>query len=450
MSETGRRRLTSWKEIASHLGRDVRTVLRWEKDRGLPVHRVPGATGRVVFAYTDELDAWVRGDLPAEGSAPQPGAADPDVSAAPAATAPLPSSSHRLRWLGAAGILIALGVIAWRASVQRDATTLAIRFADNALIATTPDGAGRWRHEFARGETALPIPGRYDQPGDVFDGDIVAGTAYTQRTSDGLVRGGELLRFSPNGTLKATFAFDDVARFAGSYGPPWVITDFRIDRGRGSPRIVVAAHHNEWWPSTVTILDRHWKRGGTFVHAGWVERVHWLSPDRIVMGGFSNAFDGGMLALLDANKIDGQSPAPHGSPFACATCGHGGPLRYVVMARSEVNTVSASPFNRVVLLVKEGALLARTIEAPPTAQAGAADALYEFTPGLELVRASYSDRYWEKHRELEAAGKITHTRDRCPDRDGPPPIRVWEPQTGWTPVATAPLRAPSSQARSRP
>ncbi|MCU1257033.1 MAG: repeat-containing protein, partial [Candidatus Angelobacter sp.] len=32
-------RLDSWKEIASYLRRDVRTVQRWEKKEGLPVYR---------------------------------------------------------------------------------------------------------------------------------------------------------------------------------------------------------------------------------------------------------------------------------------------------------------------------------------------------------------------------------------------------------------------------
>jgi hypothetical protein len=41
------RRLDSWKEIAAFFRRDERTVKRWEKDRGLPVHRLQGsATGR--------------------------------------------------------------------------------------------------------------------------------------------------------------------------------------------------------------------------------------------------------------------------------------------------------------------------------------------------------------------------------------------------------------------
>lgn len=54
-------RLDSWKEIATFFGRDERTVRRWEKERGLPVHRVPGGGRSGVFAYTDELREWLKG-----------------------------------------------------------------------------------------------------------------------------------------------------------------------------------------------------------------------------------------------------------------------------------------------------------------------------------------------------------------------------------------------------
>jgi tetratricopeptide (TPR) repeat protein len=53
------RRLNSWKEIASFFGRDERTVKRWEKQRGLPVHRVPGGEKGGVFVFTDELSDWL-------------------------------------------------------------------------------------------------------------------------------------------------------------------------------------------------------------------------------------------------------------------------------------------------------------------------------------------------------------------------------------------------------
>jgi TolB-like protein/Tfp pilus assembly protein PilF len=68
-------RLDSWKEIAAHLGRDVRTVQRWEARDGLPVRRLQSGS---VFAYAAELDAWRDArdprsdDTPAAASAGSP------------------------------------------------------------------------------------------------------------------------------------------------------------------------------------------------------------------------------------------------------------------------------------------------------------------------------------------------------------------------------------------
>ncbi len=51
-------RLDSWKEIASHFGRDVSTVRRWEKNEGLPVYRHPHHKRSSVYAYKQELETW--------------------------------------------------------------------------------------------------------------------------------------------------------------------------------------------------------------------------------------------------------------------------------------------------------------------------------------------------------------------------------------------------------
>jgi tetratricopeptide (TPR) repeat protein len=58
-SASSNRRLDSWKEIAAFFGRDERTVRRWEKESSLPVHRLPGAAKGRVFAYEEELRAWL-------------------------------------------------------------------------------------------------------------------------------------------------------------------------------------------------------------------------------------------------------------------------------------------------------------------------------------------------------------------------------------------------------
>jgi tetratricopeptide (TPR) repeat protein len=54
----GPERLESWKEIARYLSRTVRTVQRWEREQGLPVHRLQINKLGSVFAYAHELDEW--------------------------------------------------------------------------------------------------------------------------------------------------------------------------------------------------------------------------------------------------------------------------------------------------------------------------------------------------------------------------------------------------------
>jgi predicted DNA-binding transcriptional regulator AlpA len=64
-------RLETWKEIAAYLGRDLRTVMRWEKERSLPVHRLPGGGRAAVYAYRSEIDNWLnKSPGPLVGEAP--------------------------------------------------------------------------------------------------------------------------------------------------------------------------------------------------------------------------------------------------------------------------------------------------------------------------------------------------------------------------------------------
>ena len=52
--------LNSWKEIATYLGRGVRTVQRYERDAHLPVRRLPGKPRGTVIAFPKDLDDWLR------------------------------------------------------------------------------------------------------------------------------------------------------------------------------------------------------------------------------------------------------------------------------------------------------------------------------------------------------------------------------------------------------
>lgn len=52
-------RLDGWKSICQYLGRCSRTTQRWHAKLGLPIRHLDGEKG-TVFAYSDELDGWLR------------------------------------------------------------------------------------------------------------------------------------------------------------------------------------------------------------------------------------------------------------------------------------------------------------------------------------------------------------------------------------------------------
>ncbi|MBM4036764.1 MAG: DUF5050 domain-containing protein [Planctomycetes bacterium] len=110
-------RLDSWKEIAAHLGRGTRTVQRWEREQGMPVHRLrlAGQKQGSVYAYKTELDAWWRQRGSAlEGEAP--------------AASDQPSAPRRWLWPALlAGAAIVAGFFAWRLLGPRSSPAAPLR-----------------------------------------------------------------------------------------------------------------------------------------------------------------------------------------------------------------------------------------------------------------------------------------------------------------------------------
>ncbi len=81
MGEQAGERFDSWKEIAAYLKRGARTVQRWEREEGLPVHRLVHGQLGSVYAYRAELDRWWA--QRSAGLAPQAPAAEPSVAVLP-------------------------------------------------------------------------------------------------------------------------------------------------------------------------------------------------------------------------------------------------------------------------------------------------------------------------------------------------------------------------------
>jgi len=53
--------LDSWKAISEFLGRGIKTCYRWEKELGLPIHRInQDSPSSRVFAYKSEINEWLK------------------------------------------------------------------------------------------------------------------------------------------------------------------------------------------------------------------------------------------------------------------------------------------------------------------------------------------------------------------------------------------------------
>lgn len=418
------RRLDSWKEIADYLGRDVRTAMRWSKSHGLPVRRVAGGRGRSVFAFSIEIDAWLAGRT-SETPPPSP-PTDPGQARA---------------WRRAPAIVVAIAatvviIAAAGPGLTRVPTGTPVRVSATpaSVIVTDRRGIERVVHAFdSAGDTLLaksPLLTDLDADGAP---DVLVGVAYYDDVPNKTVRSGELLNVAPDGGVRWRFAFDDHLRFRDStFTGPWGLTDWQVGPAASPARIAVAAHDNLWWGSMAAVVDHAGNRLSTFVNPGWIEGVLWLDRDRLAVAGFSNARNAAILGVVNPNRTLTQAPGSEGTPFHCTDCPADDPLFYVAFPRSELNVVTASRFNRAQVAWAGDRVVVTTIEV--AGDPLAATALYEFDRDLRLIHARYSDTYRDMHRRLELDGRLGHTHEQCPEREGPAAIHVWS-AAGWQRIA---------------
>lgn len=184
--------LAGWKGIAAYFGCNVRTVRRYEQERGLPVHRAPGNKGSTIFARTSELDAWLEsrekeqgldralltsGTVCLLGDFPQNNSQMAGVTVLPATS----SDEHQakpvsfLRWrpriFAASALLVSCAALFWRVGNHQTATSITSSQLDAVKVRP---------HVPAPGAEDLYLRGRYFWSLRTADGLAKAIDAYTQ------------------------------------------------------------------------------------------------------------------------------------------------------------------------------------------------------------------------------------------------------------------------------
>jgi len=339
------RKLDSWKEIADYFQRGVRTVQRWERDLGLPVHRISGSRSKSVYAYTRELDAWL-----------SRGAAAPaDDSAPPVRDAARPRWPYTL--LTGAG-LVAVAAVIFILAGPRGAPPQIRRLEaqDRTLIARDDMNRAIWQKTFAASirttENASPGDGFYNAAARLLDhadldhdgqAEVLAVTGAINRWPQRIA--GTLHCLDDQGAVRWEYRPGRVLTFGQeSYDDLWTILFFFLADvlDDESPEILVVSYHSVSFPAMLTVLDAAGTVRGEYLHSGHIMNlaVGDLDGDgrpEIFGAAINNEYREGIVFVLDPAQMDGASPQTPDGPYRCAEMPPAREKYYLRLPRDPVN-----------------------------------------------------------------------------------------------------------------
>jgi hypothetical protein len=467
-------RLDGWKDIAAYVGRGVRTAQRWERELGLPIHRLRTGSGEVVYAERAEIDAWLvkqsddnlaRGDggrdangqngngrngngkdaNGADGNGIDANSRDDGVRGG--------ASASGWRWRAMAGVagaiaLAALAVAGWALSGRSSpgdagiATALtpalpqpvSLAPSTDTLIAFGADGRQVWQYPFKAPlvEYNPQRPAAFRQAWDIQDieGDGSSEAIFARASpSDPRV-----YCFNSDGSVRFDVSIDTPVRFGEYACPPVMLTHvFREQRPDFPGTFLVAGHHPLHFPAVLRRLDAQGHTAGEYWSNGYILLVTSVEIDgrwATLVGGAHNETGGASLAVFFGN-IEGSAPATR-TEYACDGCPAGAPDIFLVFPRSrQQGQLRENAFVNNVSVVGPDRLSVGVVNAgtPDSAQHCCGYSYYTLDRDFRVVATELGGSYWPLQRALEAEHRVT-AGSRFREPADFYPVRRWN-GSGW-------------------
>lgn len=431
--------LTGWKDIATYMGRSVRSVQRYERELGLPVRRIRTRDGQSVYALQAEIDEWrlkvdlSAGGIPDDGpdsdmvSQGSPERPDGDVDPALAERA-------RRRWPPSrlAGMTLLIGMATGAAAVwwpRPESNPKSVRVGGGVISALDENSRLLWSHKFGR-PVRSPEQRSYHNLVTDLDGDgrdeVIAAVSFTddgRRATDtdavvALSSTGRLL-WDVRPDLSLICGQD---RFTG----PWQFGSIAPGGPANGGRTWVSFTHHTWWPSFVLEIETSGKSHVRYVQTGWILSLSYWKPgaaDYLVAGGVNNESGQPSVVFLPARGA--PSVMPSASPrFACLDMPTELPDKVILLPNLELTAAASQPYSIVRDVRPLGPELMVTLDAADGA------AMVTLGASGRVSDFSLTASYGITHRVFESRGWIDHTFEVCPDRTTPKKIRVWD-ASGW-------------------
>jgi hypothetical protein len=422
MSPSPNDELMSWKEIATYLGIAVRTAQLWERERNLPVRRLPGGRGRV-SANIAELERW-KGSIPPEVHAPPDDAAAGASTEAPPAGPPLaaPASPATKRgsvrrllvgcFLAAAVLLTTVAARTWRRSPA------IARVEKDTLLVFDANGNELWRKTFPHplGETGNPERASLSLWVGDLDDDGQSEVLFSPHTLPESPRSSPLVCYDSHGRVRWEYRNERRVRTAdGPFSTIHNIAGFlvaRLDKGRTNA-VFVTTTHQFYYPSQAALLTPDGRTHREYWHSGHLNhlQVADLNGDQkpeFYAAGINNARHAVTMVVLDENHFAGAAAEPAFPHHQLLDFDPGVELARILVPQSCLSR-ETDPYNTVASFeVGSDEIVLQTSE-----KIGAgAGIFHHLSPDLRTRQVSLSDSFTIEHRRRIRAGGLTEA--SCP------------------------------------
>jgi hypothetical protein len=402
------RQLTSWKEIAQYLGRDIRTCWRWEKQYGLPVHRVDSESPKSrVYAFKDELDEWLRRTKHSRTIGQKNGVRRPSWKYILFIGIPA---------LAAVGVILLL--ILPKISGPTEPTDFRIK--GSTLIIINEKGRALWRYEtglenlwneenyrvhfqFKKRSAFVKLPNLILKD---IDRDGHKEILFTTQTEDE-TREGMFFCFDHKGRLLWPFKAGRQMKYgnkvySGDYRIKGILADDLDDDGR--LEVIICSVQRPDWPCQLVILRSDGSMVGEYWNTGHFGDFAFIDLNEdgvkeIVATGVNNEHRKGCVAVFDISAIRGGSPAIS-LDFQSADLEPGSEICYILFPRTDIDLAENYPTESVVSVdvLDNHRLSFKTDNS---------NIYYEFSYRLKPLDLILGNDFIQKHAQARLAGKVT-------------------------------------------
>jgi len=398
--------LSSWKEISVYLNVGIRTCHRYEKNFGMPIHRLDDSPRARVFAYKEELDEWQKAMFKRQS--------DSFIKK---------KSIKYSTLLLFIFTLLSLTVLYYIFFIRRT-TYLPFDFTIKYSTLTILDEKGNdlWSKDLGienliddaeyhnHFQTKRLVEARRLHPYIIIkdiNGDGYREILFSIKTQDGYNEG-KLLCFNHKGEKLWEFPSGKNIKYGTTvYSADFMIHgidlfDFNND---GELEIMVISFQHPYFPTQLSVLNNEGTKLDEYWHAGRItdyeiEDIDGDGLPELILVGCNNEYNKGCIIVFDAENIKGSSPQSK-DDYIGEGFEPGSEKYYILIPNTDLlltETIRGSI--NIVQILKNKKIEVVTILTR---------IYYEFDFNMNLTDIRPSDDFRIKHRDKKAEGLISST-----------------------------------------